>query len=114
MKNASWGGSGIAGGRGKMSVRGEARVCYRVDILHALHILWRVNTRPCVIWQKGAHRKKGYGMGGQAEGELGQPGSHINCTTKKVGRGRGRDCHPFDRGDIEKSRKENVAKIMES
>lgn len=83
MKNASWGGSGIAGGRGKMSVIGG---CYRVDILHALHILWRVNTRPCVIWQKGAHRKKGYGMGGQAEGEQGQPGSHINCTTKKGGK----------------------------
>lgn len=87
-------------------------VCYMVDILHALHILWRVNTRPCVIWQKGAHRKKGYSMGGQAKGEQGQPGSHINCNTKQ-GR-KGRDCHPFDRGDIEKSRKGNVAKIMES
>lgn len=52
----------------------------RVDILHALHILWRVNTRLCVTWQKERTAKRvrigeaREGVEGEVQGARGSPG----------------------------------------
>lgn len=67
--------SGREGVRCRMSEGGQ-----RVDILHALHILWRVNTRPCVTWQKERTAKRvrigegREGVEGEVEGARGSPG----------------------------------------
>lgn len=103
MKNASWGGSRGAD-RGRMSARGKAGG-FATGLTYCMHcIFYGASTRDHVSYgKKERTAKRVTAWAG------GQRGSN---NTKKAGRGR--DCHPFDRGDIEKSRKGNVAKIMES
>lgn len=83
----------------------------RVDILHALHILWRVNTRPCVTWQKERTAKRvhiGEGRVGGVEGArvVQAYGVKLSCS-KSEGGGR------LSEG-ILKNRTRTTVKIMES
>lgn len=77
----------------------------RVDILHALHILWRVNTRPCVTWQKErtakrVHRESRRRRESRGARVVQANGVKLSCS-KSEGEG------TFVRGDIEKSHKDN-------
>lgn len=89
----------------------------RVDILHALHILWRVNTRPCVTWQKERTAKRVHIGEGRREWEKGEewrrgkgsPGKWSKVELFEIGRWRGR----LSEG-ILKNRTRTTVKIMES